>query len=75
MNIIRGPAFQNWDVAMFKSIPLTERVRTELRFEVFNVPNHSLLSNPAVSPRAGNFGLITSKYAERNIQLGWKVNF
>ena len=75
LNIIRGPGFQNWDVAMFKSIPLTERVRTELRFEVFNVPNHPLLSNPAVSPRAGNFGLITSKYAERNVQLGWKVNF
>ena len=60
---------------MFKSIPLTERVKSQLRFEVFNFPNQALFSNPAVSPRAGNFGLITAKSGERNVQLGWKVMF
>jgi len=74
-NIIRGPRFQNWDVALFKNIPINERVSSQLRFEVFNFPNHPLLSNPAVSPRAGNFGFITAKSGERNVQLGWKVNF
>ena len=75
LNIIRGPGFQNWDVALFKSIPISERVKSQLRFEVFNFPNHPLLSNPSGSPRAGNFGLITAKYSERNVQLGWKFTF
>ena len=75
LNIIRGPRFQNWDIAMFKSIPISERVSSQLRFEVFNFPNHPLLSNPSGSPRAGNFGLITSKNGERNVQLGWKITF
>jgi hypothetical protein len=75
LNIIRGPRFQNWDIALFKSIPMTERLRSELRFEVFNFPNHPLLSNPSVSPRAGDFGLIFSKSSERNVQLGWKLTF
>jgi len=75
LNIIRGPRFQNWDVAMFESIPISERFRSELRFEVFNFPNHPLLNNPSVSPRAGDFGFVTSKSAERNVQLGWKLTF
>jgi hypothetical protein len=75
LNLIRGPRFQNWDIAMFKQIPINERLRTELRFEVFNFPNHPLLNNPATAPRAGNFGLITSKYSERNVQIGWKFAF
>jgi hypothetical protein len=75
LNIIRGPGFQNWDAALFKSIRISERIASDLRFEVFNFPNLPLLSNPAVSPRAGNFGLVTSKYSERNVQLGWKVRF
>lgn len=75
LNIIRGPYFQNWDIALFKHIPIREGLRSELRLEVFNFPNHPLLSNPSVNPRAGDFGLITSKSSERNIQLGWKFMF
>lgn len=75
LNIIRGPGFQNWDAALFKSIRISERVASDLRLEIFNFPNYPLLSNAAVSPRAGNFGLITAKYSERNVQLGWKVRF
>ena len=75
LNIIRGPGFQNWDAALFKSIPISDRIKSQLRLEVFNFPNLPLLSNPSASPRAGNFGLITSKFGERNVQLGWKISF
>ena len=74
-NIIRGPKFVNWDVALFKNIRLAERVSSQVRLEVFNFPNHPLLSNPNTSPRAGTFGLITAKSGERNVQLGLKVTF
>ncbi len=76
LNIIRGPKFYNWDVALFKNFPVTERLRSELRFEVFNFPNHPLLGNPAVGPRnTGDFGIITAKSGERNVQLGLKFVF
>lgn len=39
-NIIRGPGYQNWDVSIFKSFPLTERYRFEFRAELFNIWNH-----------------------------------
>jgi len=75
LNIIRGPGFQNLDATLFKSIRISERFQSDLRFEVFNFPNYPLLSNPATGPRPANFGFITSKYAERNVQLGRKVRF
>jgi hypothetical protein len=74
-NTIRGPQFVNWDAALFKKFTMTERVRSEFRFEVFNFPNHPLLGNPIVAPQSGTFGQITSKTGERNVQLGFKVAF
>ncbi len=73
--ILRGPAFQNWDLALFKNFRLTERIGAQLRAEAFNFLNHPLLSNPSTAPRAGDFSRITSKYGERNLQLGLKIIF
>jgi len=39
-NIIRGPGFQNWDLSIFKNIPISERYRFEFRAELFNIWNH-----------------------------------
>ena len=74
-NIIRGPKFVNWDAALFKNIRIAERVTGQLRLEVFNFPNLPLLGNPNTSPRAGTFGLVTTKSGERNVQLGLKIAF
>jgi len=43
--------------------------------ELFNFLNHPNLDNPGTNPRAGNFGLITSKSSERSLQLGLKFIF
>jgi hypothetical protein len=75
LNILRGPGFQNWDMALFKSFRIKEDVTTQFRFEVFNFPNHPNLDNPVTNPRSGSFGLITSKSGERNVQLGLKILF
>jgi len=40
-NIFRGPRFMNWDMSLSKSWKLTERVRLQLRGEMFNVLNHA----------------------------------
>lgn len=39
-NIFTGPGFANWDFSLSKMFRLTERVRLQLRGEVFNVLNH-----------------------------------
>lgn len=46
-NLIRGPGFQNWDISIFKNIPLGERYRFEFRAEFFNIWNHV---NPQLFP-------------------------
>jgi len=40
-NIFRGPNFTNWDMSISKMWKLTERVKLQLRGEMFNVLNHT----------------------------------
>lgn len=75
LNLLRGPLFQNWDMALFKRFKIREWLSTQFRFEVFNFLNHPNLADPVVSPRSGSFGYITSKSGNRNIQLGLKFLF
>jgi len=37
---IRGPLFNNWDVALQKNIAIHEQIGMEFRAEMFNAPNH-----------------------------------
>jgi hypothetical protein len=38
---VRNPGYQNWDISIFKNIPLyKESVRMQLRVEMFNAFNH-----------------------------------
>ena len=76
LNIIRGPSFVNWDTALFKNFRITERLNSQFCFETFNVPNHPILSDPNLNPRTpSTFGLVTSKFSERNVQLALKFMF
>jgi hypothetical protein len=60
---LNGPMYFNIDASMFKNIPITERVRLQLRAEAFNLFNraHFSLSNlqQLQSINAANFGRIT----------------
>ena len=62
-NIIRGPGFQNWDLSVFKNIPLNDRYRFEFRAEFFNVWNHV---NP--QPYPGKF-LFDNPTTDHSIDL------
>jgi len=86
LGIIRGPSFQSFDGSLFKRFRIGERLNSEFRLEVFNLPNHPLLADPNLNPRSGgNFGLVQSKVLvsqqanvstnERNVQLGLKFIF
>jgi hypothetical protein len=45
-NSLVGPSYKNWDLAIYKSTALTERLKMELRAEFFNIVNHPNFANP-----------------------------
>jgi hypothetical protein len=85
-NVITGPSFQSWDIALFKNVPLGGSRRLQLRLEAFNFPNYSNLDNPAgsttggatgniLNPTNADFGRVLGKTGNRNLQLGVKFMF
>jgi hypothetical protein len=74
-DLIHGPGFQNWNMGLFKTIPVNERVNFQFRAEAFNVFNHPIWSAPSFDPTSSTFGKVTSKTSERNMQLSLRLQF
>jgi hypothetical protein len=84
-NALRGPGFGSVDFSIFKETPITERIRTQLRVEIFNVFNRVNFANPGNNLNApASFGLSTNTrnaaaasgigFGEpRNVQLALKL--
>lgn len=82
-----GPNFRTVDFSMFKHTPITERVNSEFRVEIFNIFNFNNFANPSVSNiTSSTFGLITQTrngagapgigYGEPfNVQFALKLTF
>lgn len=45
-NLLRGPGFFQWDFSTMKSFDLTEKLKFQLRADLFNILNHPNFSNP-----------------------------
>ena len=85
-NSLEQPGYQNWDASLFKGFHIAERASFQLRFEAFNVFNHTqfgfanttlsqVTTSSGASALGGNFGQITSTRAARIIQLGGRLQF
>ena len=46
-NILRGPDQQDFDIALIKTTPVTERVKLIFRWEIFNALNRPNFANPS----------------------------
>jgi hypothetical protein len=83
-NAIQGPGYQNWDLSLFKNIPLGgDSRRLQFRLEAYNAFNHTQWSSINAStnfdPQGrqvnANFGRITDTRAPRRMQLSLRLNF
>jgi outer membrane receptor protein involved in Fe transport len=72
---IKGPGLQRWDLSLFKNIKLTERTGLQLRFEGFNVFNHTNFDAVDTGVTSDTFGQVVSTHEPRIIQIGVKFNF
>jgi len=84
-NILRGPGFGAVDFSIFKDTAITERIRVQIRAEIFNILDRANFANPGVNINsAATFGLITNTrngatapgigFGEpRNMQLALKL--
>jgi hypothetical protein len=72
---VRGPGWNNWDLAVFKSFRLTERLTFQLRAEAQDAFNHPVFNNPNAMPVNAVFGRITSTPTDdqRRITLAGKL--
>jgi hypothetical protein len=68
-NALNSPATDVWDTALIKDFPVTEKLTTEFRWEVFNVLNHPLFAAPSGDVSTGSlpFGW-TSKRRLRSLE-------
>jgi len=77
-NLLRGPGINNFDFGLFKDTKLTESTRLEMRFEFFNLFNHTQFNPNGITTdiNAGpTFGQELQAYSPRLIQLAAKFIF
>ncbi len=75
-NTIYGPDMQTLDVALQREFALTEKVRFQVRGELFNALNHTNLGTPNRFVNTPQFGTITEAATPgREVQLGARISF
>ena len=74
-NLIEMPGTQNFNLSLMKKIQLTEKLRLQLRGEVFNLFNHPNFRTLVTNLSASNFGALTQTDDPRVLQFGLKVLF
>jgi len=88
-DLIYQPGFQNWNVGLFKTFPITEKTGLQFRAEAYNFINHpnwcggsgcSGTTNIGLNPTSSTFGKVLTKGGgvgggERNLQLSLRAYF
>lgn len=75
---LTNPGLFNVDASIVKRMPITERVRGELRMDVFNAANNMTWANPNTNVQSSLFGVSNNQLSGlfgRRAQLGLRVEF
>jgi hypothetical protein len=68
-NSIFGPGLEDVDLSIFKNTPITERINTQFRVEMFNLFNRVNLANPGPT-QLGNDAFGTSSFGQSTSTIG-----
>ncbi len=83
-DVVRSPGTNNWDMSLFKNFPVkSERRILQLRWEVYNIFNHTQFAtldtnarfDPAGKQVNATFGTVTATRAPRVMQLSLRFSF
>ncbi len=88
-DLIYQPGYQNWNLGLFKTFPITEKTGLQFRAEAYNFINHpnwcggsgcSGTTNIGLNPTSSTFGKVLTKGGgvgggERNLQLSLRLYF
>jgi hypothetical protein len=78
-NFFSGPGMQTWDMSLFKTVDLGERLKLQIRAEGYNILNSPQFTNPDANLSDGpiGFGAIhaTRAFSERQVQLALRITF
>jgi trimeric autotransporter adhesin len=73
---VRGPGLYNWDVSVFKTFSIRERVKAQFRAEALNATNTVYFGTPNTTVTNNQFGVVSSQINNpRLIQLGARITF
>lgn len=72
---LRADGWNNWDIALFKEISVTERLKLQLRAEAVDALNHAMFAAPNTAPVNTAFGqvLATIWTEQRKITVAAKL--
>ena len=74
-NILRGDAYKNVDLSLYKEFLFTEQRKLQLRFEGFNALNQHSFSFPNAAVNSPSFGQVFGSSAGRILQVAGKIYF
>ena len=75
-NQLRQPGIANWDLSLYKSVPIHEKAALEFRVEAFNLFNRVQFGSPVQTLGSATFGWITSQYNNpRLFQVSGRFSF
>jgi hypothetical protein len=75
VNDLRAAGINKWDLSAGKSVPITERIRLNLRAEFYNAWNGTQFGSPNTTVTSGSFGHVTSASNSRVVQVAARINF
>ncbi len=75
-NTSREPGYVNFDLSLFRNVPITERIALQFRLEAFNAFNHVNYREPSSTNIVNaNYGLITAAAPPRRAQISARLSF
>jgi hypothetical protein len=76
-NYFAGPGTHTWDTVLSKSFSVTERVKSEVRAQLYNVFNTPQFQNPDGNINNSDFGQLTTprNVSNRELELAMRISF